>query len=447
MSNSTAGDRRDFLKASAAVAGAAVTTSFAGAFAAGNDTIKVGLIGCGGRGTGAVRNILDAENAINGENPKLEIVAVGDVFKDRAEGAARSFKPKDPKSAFQKYANQIKITPDTTFDGLDAYQKVLNAGVDLVILATPPGFRPLHLEAAVRAGKNIFCEKPVAVDATGIRKCFELVDESKKKNIAIVAGTQRRHQKGYIETIKKIQDGAIGKVVTARVAWNSGGSPPIWFNARQPGQKDSTYQLRNWYHYLWLCGDHIVEQHVHNLDVANWVIGEHPIKATGMGGRASRPGGPNANPNEFGQIWDHFAVEYEYKNGVRVFSYCRHIAGGDSDVSETVFGTTGVSRVNNYTINNQEVGSDDRDAYVQEHIDLLNSIRAGRPLNELKTVTESTFTAILGRNATYAERWLKWDDALAANEDTMPKDLAVDADLPATPAPTPGAWRLPPKKV
>jgi predicted dehydrogenase len=445
MSSLSSGDRRDFLKASAAVTGTAIATNFAGAFAGGADVIKVGLVGCGGRGTGAVRNILDAEHILNGDNPKLEIVAVADVFKNKAEGAAKSFKSQDDKSAFKKYAKQIKVTPETTFDGFDAYQKLLATDVDLVILATPPGFRPYHLEAAIRANKNIFCEKPVAVDATGIRKCLALADESKSKNIAIVAGTQRRHQKGYIETIKKLHDGAIGKVVSARVAWDSGGSPPIWFNTRNKGEADTHYQLRNWYHYLWLCGDHIVEQHAHNLDVANWVIGEHPVRATGMGSRAMRPGGPSADPNLFGQIWDHFAVEYEYKNGARVFSYCRHMAGTQSDVSEAVYGSTGTSRVSSYLINDKEAGSDDRDPYVQEHVDLLTSIRAGKPLNELKQVTESTFTAILGRNAAYAGKWIKWDEALAANDSTMPKELSLNGALPATPSPTPGAWRLPPR--
>ena len=437
-------DRRDFLKASAAVAGTALATNFAGAHAAGADIIKVGLIGCGGRGRGAVKNILEAEEVINGKNPKIEIVAVADVFKDRAETAARDFANPKHKD-YGPHAAQVKITPDTTFGGFDAYEKLLACGVDLVILATPPGFRPYHLEAAIRANKNVFCEKPVAVDATGIRKCFGLVDEAKKRNLAIVAGTQRRHQKGYIETIKKIQDGAIGNVVSARVAWNSGGPNPIWFNARQKGEPDTAYQLRNWYHYLWLCGDHIVEQHVHNLDVANWVIGDHPIRATGIGGRSGRPGGAVADPNEFGQIWDHFAVEYEYKSGVRVFSYCRHIVASEGDISEMVFGSTGTCRVNNYAINNQQVGQDDRNEYVQEHIDLLNSIRAGKPLNELKSVTESTFTAILGRNAAYAQRWLKWDDALAADDGTMPKNLKLDGELKATPAPTPGAWKMAPR--
>jgi predicted dehydrogenase len=434
MSSPQSASRRDFVKASAA-AGVVATVSTAGAFAAGNDSIKVGLIGCGGRGTGAVRNILQAEQVINGNNGKVEIVAVGDVFKDRAEGAVRTFKTGRD---YAPFAANVKVTPETTFDGLDAYQRVLNAGVDLVILATPPGFRPLHLEAAVRAGKNIFCEKPVCVDAAGARKVYGLVEESKKRNLAIVAGTQRRHQKGYVETIKKIQDGAIGDVVTARCAWNNNG---IWFHARQPGQSDATYQLRNWYHFLWLCGDHIVEQHVHNLDVINWVMNDHPIRAVGMGGRAARPAG---EPGTAGQIWDHFAVEYEYKNGVRMYSYCRHLPG-DNDVSETVFGNKGTSRVSSYLVGREQVGTDDRDPYVQEHIDLLNSNRAGRPLNELKNVTDSTFTAILGRNASYACKNLKWEDALAADEDTMPKNLTLASALTTTPAPIPGSWRLPPK--
>lgn len=438
---SSSADRRDFMKASAALAGTAAVANLAGAFAAGNDTIKVGLIGCGGRGTGAVRDILNAEEVINGKNGKVEIVAVGDVFRRQAEGAVSKFKSDNPKSNYFKYRDKIKINPDTTFDGLDAYQKVIDSGVDLVILATPPGFRPQHLEAAVRANKNIFCEKPVAVDATGARKVFALADETKSKNIAIVAGTQRRHQKGYIETIKKIHDGEIGDVTAARCSWNGGG---IWFRDRQPDMTDAEYQINNWYHYLWVCGDHIVEQHVHNLDVINWVMQDHPVRAVGMGGRAARPGGANADPARFGQIWDHYAVEYEYKNGVKMFSYCRHIPG-DNDISESVYGSKGSSRVNNYLINNEEVGSDNRSAYVQEHIDLLNSIRAGKPLNELRSVAEATFTAILGRNAAFACRTLKWDDALAANEDLMPKDLTLQSKLSAAPAPTPGSWRLPPK--
>jgi len=433
--------RRDFLKVSAAASVAAGISS-AGAFAAGSETIRVGLIGCGGRGTGAVRDILEAESRINGAAPKVEISAVGDVFKRQAEGAVRAFKSDSPKSNYRKYREQIKVTPETTFDGLDAYQKVLSSGVDLVILATPPGFRPIHLEAAVKAKKHIFCEKPVAVDATGARKVYGLVDESKKQNIAIVAGTQRRHQKGYLDTIGRIHDKVVGDVVSARCAWNSGGPTPIWFHDRAPGQPDGEYQIHNWYHFLWVCGDHIVEQHVHNLDVINWVMNDHPVKAIGLGGRATRKAG---DPKEVGNIWDHYAVEYEYKNGVKMYSYCRHIPSGDNDVSEAVVGTKGrVSlRDGAWSINRQPIEGANISPYVQEHIDLLNSIRAGKPLNELKNVTDSTFTAILGRNASYACRSLKWDDALAAGEDTMPKNLTLSATLPVDPAPTPGAWELP----
>lgn len=443
--SSPSANRRNFLKASAAAAGVAATTNFAGAFAAGNGTIKVGLIGCGGRGTRAVLNNLQADAKINGGASKVEIVAVADVFKEKAEGAVRTFK-NEKSGDYGPFVKQIKVTPETTFDGLDAYQKLLeHGGVDLVILATPPGFRPIHLEAAIKANKHLFCEKPVCVDATGARKCLSLVSELASRNLSLVAGTQRRHQKGYIETIKQIHDKAIGDVIAARCAWNSGGPSPIWFHARRKGEPDTRYQLRNWYHFQWLCGDHIVEQHVHNLDVINWVMQDHPIKATGIGGRATRPGGPNANPKEFGNIWDHFAVEYEYKNGVRMFSYCRHIPMSETDVSETVFGSAGVCRVNAYQINKKPVGSDNIDPYVQEHIDLLNSIRAGKPINELKSVTESTFTAILGRNAAFSERWINWSDALAANEDTMPKSLTLDGSLAVAAAPTPGSWKLPPK--
>ncbi len=426
--------RRDFLK-SAAAAGVAASVSTAGIFAADATVLKVGLIGCGGRGTGAVRDILEAATRLNRDNPGVELVAVGDAFEDQAKNAARTF---TTAKNFEPYRKLIKVTPETTFYGLDAYQKVINAGVDIVLLATPPGFRPQHLEAAVAAGKHIFTEKPVAVDAAGARKCYGLVEQANAKKLSIVAGTQRRHQKGYIETIRRLHDGAIGEIVAARCSWNGTG---IWFRNRRPNQPDAAYQIFNWYHFLWLSGDHIVEQHVHNLDVINWVMNDHPIRAVGMGGRTVRPVG---DPKDVGNIWDHFAVEYEYKNGVRMFSFCRHTPG-DNDVSETVYGSKGRCRVDQYRINDQVVGKDDISPYVQEHIDLLVSIRSGKPLNELKAVTDATFTAILGRNAAYACRNLRWDDALAANEDYFPQNLTMEMSLPVPPAPLPGAWKLPPK--
>jgi predicted dehydrogenase len=434
--------RRDFIKASAVVATTAAAANYASrAFAAGNDTIKVGLIGCGGRGNGAVKDILTADD-------KVEIVAFGDVFEGKAKSAQANWKRN------KQFSGRVTATPDAAFGGLDAYQKVLNAGVDLVILATPPGFRPYHLEAAVKANKHIFCEKPVAVDAAGIRKCLSLVEESKKNGKALVAGTQRRHQKGYIETVGKIQAGEIGDVIAARCSWNGQG---IWYRERAEGQADAEYQLNNWYHYLWLCGDHIVEQHVHNLDVINWVMNAHPVKAVAMGGRATRDalianqlkknprlkGTPVGDPGEYGNIWDHFAVEYEYPNGVKLFSYCEHIAGSKSDVSETVYGSKGTCRVNAYAVGKKRIGEDnDVSAYVQEHVDMIQSIRAGKPLNELQSVTESTFTAILGRDAAYSGKELTWDGLLKGGKSTMPEGLALGMKVPVTPAPVPGQGQI-----
>ncbi|MFO0936161.1 MAG: Gfo/Idh/MocA family oxidoreductase [Gemmataceae bacterium] len=415
--------RRDFMKTGAAVAAASVIPT--AVHAAGNDVIRVGLIGCGGRGNGAVGNCLEAGK----EGVKL--VAVGDVFEAKAKSSAKMW-------GQEKYKSQVDLG-DRVFHGLDAYKQVINAGVDLVMLATPPGFRPIHLEAAVKAGKHIFCEKPVAVDAPGIRKCLSLVEEINQKKLALVAGTQRRHQAGYIETVKRIKDGAIGDIVSTRCSWNGDG---IWFHSRKPGESDVEYELRNWYHFLWVCGDHIVEQHVHNLDVINWIMGSHPVKAVGFGGRtAGNPSRPNGDPNKVGNIWDHFAVEFEYENGVPLSSYCCHLAKTKSDVSETVYGTKGSSRVNAYQINKKSVfGRDAVDPYVQEHIDLHASIRAGKPLNELKNVAESTMTAILGRTACYSGKVVKWDELLKSNLSTMPEHLAMDSKIEVPPVPVPGKY-------
>ncbi len=415
-------NRRDFLKAGAVATATAAAANLipTAVHAAGNDAIKVGLIGCGGRGTGALGNILEADKAVR-------VHAVGDVFPEKAKAIAGRFK---------KYGDRIQLG-DRVFDGLDAYQKVLDSGIDLVILATPPGFRPIHLEAAVKAGKHIFTEKPVGVDAAGIRKVLALVDETKKKNLAVVAGTQRRHQASYIETVKRIKDGEIGEIVSARCSWNGDG---IWFHPRNQGEPDVHYQIRNWYHFLWLCGDHIVEQHVHNLDVCNWVLGGHPVRAYGFGGRCYRKPG---DPNEVGQIWDHFTVQYEYPNGVPVYSTCTHIPGIKSDISESVYGSKGVCQVNRSTINRKRVFTGSEvDPYVQEHIDLLHSIRSGKPLNELQAVAESTMTAILGRMAAYSGQPLTWEQALHAKEDTMPHELALDMSHPIGPVPAPGKYKV-----
>jgi myo-inositol 2-dehydrogenase / D-chiro-inositol 1-dehydrogenase len=435
-------DRRDFLTAGAAVAG---TLAFQGAlYAADSQTMNVGLIGCGGRGMGAVRNILDADK-------NVQIVGLCDLFEDKVKRALGTLQK-------GKRTDQVVANQETCFHGFDAYKKLLQVqDLNYVIIATPPGFRPYHLEAAIEAGKNIFTEKPVAVDVAGIRKCLELVKKSKEKNLKIAAGTQRRHQAGYIETMKQVHNGLIGDIVSGRVYWN--GTTP-WDYPRPKGMPDAHYQLYNWYHFVWLCGDHIVEQHVHNLDVANWALKDHPIKATGMGGRSNRRIG---DPKDVGHIFDHFAVEYEYPNNVIVQSYCRQIDGCANAVDEHFVGTKGRVYTNNngtYLVNGKElVPGGGNDPYVQEHNDLINAIRDDKPINELENVTNSTFTAILGRMSTYSGKALKWDDVLYGVtakrggkevheepwfEDTMPKNLSLDMELPVDPVPVVGKWR--PKK-
>jgi len=411
------------LTSAAVAAGAALVNH---AYAGGSDVIKVGVIGCGGRGTGAGDNCLESS-----ENVK--IVALGDVSQDNLKNARNHLT--------RKYKNNTDITDDRCFVGLNAYQDVINAGVDLVILATPPGFRPQHLEAAVKAGKHIFTEKPVGVDGPGIRKVLAAAEEAKSKGLGIVAGTQRRHQTGYLQTLKQIHEGAIGDIVAARCYWNQGN---IWFRKREAGMSDIAYQIHNWYHFVWLCGDHIVEQHVHNLDVINWAMNAVPVTATGMGGRSNRPQG---DPNEVGQIYDHFAVEYTYPSGVVMQSFCRQIEGCANSVSEALVGNKGTCQVNDYVINGRKVleGSDNA-PYVQEHTDLIKSIRDGKPLNELKTVAESTLTAIMGRMSTYSGKTVTWDEALGSPEDTFPTDLRWDASHPVAPIAIPGTHRRPKAK-
>src|SRR5262245_17930628 len=282
--------RRDFLKSStAATLGLGVLSN---AHAAGSDTIKVGLVGCGGRGTGAAENICEAA----GTTYNVKLYAMGDVFEDHLKNCRESVRH----NAHCK--EKFDVADDRCFVGFDAYQKVIDC-CDLVMLATPPGFRPLHIEAVVKAGKQLFTEKPVAVDGPGIRRVLAASEDAKTKGLSMVAGTQRRHQAGYIESLKRIRDGVLGDLVTARVYWNQG---DIWARKRQERWSDTEYQIRNWYHYLWLCGDHVVEQHVHNLDVACWAFGAHPVRAVGMGGRQV-----HTEP-ERGQSYDHFAIDYEF---------------------------------------------------------------------------------------------------------------------------------------
>ncbi|HLW64072.1 MAG TPA: Gfo/Idh/MocA family oxidoreductase [Gemmataceae bacterium] len=429
MSNETTAksvDRRDFLKAAGLAAAGVATASIVNhAYAGGSDTIKVGLVGCGGRGSGAARDCTSSA-------PGVKLWALGDVFKGQVDGAKRNL----GKALGDKY----EVADDRCFDGLDAYQKVLDSGIDLVILATTPGFRPLHLEAAVQAGKHIFTEKPVGVDGAGIRKVLALVDKAKEKKLSVVAGTQRRHQAGYLQTMKQVHDGAIGDIVSARAYWN--GDTP-WTHARQDWMSDVEFQIKNWYHFVWTCGDHIVEQHVHNLDVINWAMKAHPISASGMGGRSNRPQG---DPAVVGQIFDHFAVEFTYPNGMVMQSYCRQISNCTNNVSEVLVGTKGICHTSGYRINGKPVfeGSE-VNPYVQEHTDLIESIRKGEPLNELKSVAESTMTAILGRMTTYSGQAMTWDEALNMDDriSAFPDKLSLKMSLPVAPIPVVGSRAKP----
>ncbi len=420
VSNGAGISRRDAIK-TAAVVTAGLVASPQTVFAGGqSDTIRVGLVGCGGRGTGAAANCVESSRGV-------EIVALGDLFPDRLASCRERLA--------ERLGAAFKATDDTCFTGFDAYQQVLASDIDMVIFATPPAFRPLHLNAAIEADKNVFMEKPVAVDPTGIRSVMQSADSAAQKGLAIVAGTQRRHQAPYIEAMKRIHDGAIGEVVAAQVFWNQGG---LWNRERQPGWTDMEWQARNWLYFTWLSGDHIVEQHIHNIDVANWALQAHPVKAVGVGGRQVR-----VDP-DFGQIFDHFGIQFEYESGARVLSMCRQIDGCANQVGEHITGTAGVSDPGSWlrgTTDWEWGDAEYTNPYVQEHTDLIASIRAGEPLNEGRQVAESTLTAIMGREAAYTGQEIVWDELLAADMTLVPDTLHF-GPLATSKIPTPGVTQL-----
>ena len=420
--------RRDFLKTSSlAAAGAGLIGGLSvarSAHAAGDDTIKIGLVGCGGRGTGAASQALHVKS-------NVKLVAMGDAFDNRLNQSLGDLK-KD-----EGIAERIDVPKERQFVGFDAYKQVLAAGIDLIILATPPGFRPIHFAAAVDAGKHVFMEKPVAVDAPGVRAVLASAEAAKQKNLAVGVGLQRHHQKNYLETIKRLQDGAIGDIVCTRVYWNGGG---VWVHPREEGWTDMEYQMRNWYYFNWLCGDHIVEQHIHNLDVGNWLKNAHPVKAEGMGGRQVRI------EDKYGEIYDHHAVEFEYADGSRMFSYCRHIPGCWDSVSEHAHGTKGVADISGARIDSAgdkwRYRGENPNPYQVEHDDLIESIRSGNPLNEAENGAFSTMTAILGRMCTYSGKMISWDEAINSQKSLAPEHYAFDAAPPAPHIAVPGQTQV-----
>ncbi|MEI6106257.1 MAG: Gfo/Idh/MocA family oxidoreductase [Opitutae bacterium] len=386
--------RRQFLKAGAAASLLPMLGAVPSVFAAGSDRIRIGLVGCGGRGLGAVRNCLAAD-------PSVQLVALGDAFADRIDAALDEFTKGAPNANPPRPplpADQFAVTRECCFTGFDNYKQVINSGIDLVLLVAPPHFRPLHLQAAITAGVHVFAEKPVAVDAVGARLVMSLAEIAAQKKLAFVAGTQRRHSVDYLETMRRIQDGAIGELTGGQCYWIQGA---LWHRGRQPEWSDMEYQMRNWLYFTWLSGDHIVEQHLHNIDIMNWAFGGPPVKALGMGGRQTR------TEPIYGNVWDNFSVEYEYANGARVQSMCRQIPGSASHrVAERLVGTKGSANPAG-TITGEKPWKFEGakpNPYDQEHVDLIRSIRAGQPLNEGRRIAETTLTAILGRVSAYTGR-------------------------------------------
>ena len=419
--NPTLADRRAFLKAGTIAAAASALPSVLNAQVAGSAEIKIALVGCGGRGSGAAAQSLNV--------PGTKLVALADAFTDNVEGAFKNLKG--------QFGDRVDVPQERRFSGFDAYKNAIDSA-DVVLLCTPPGFRPTHFEYAVQQGKHVFMEKPVAVDGPGIRKVIEAAKVADQKKLKVVCGLQRRYQTSYLETLKMIEDGAIGDFVSSQVYWVSGG---VWVRDRKPEMSEMQYQMRNWYYFNWICGDHIAEQHVHNLDVGNWFKGANPVKAVGMGGRSQRVG------KNYGEIFDHFYVEYTYADGTVMNSQSRHWNGVWSRVSETVAGTAGSAYPGMIKDRSGKVvwrfRGKDNNPYQTEHDRLYDFIRTDTPNNDAVRTAEATLTSILGRMACYSGAEVTWDQAMNSELDTLPKTLAWDAD----PGPKPGADGMYPAPV
>ncbi len=386
--------------------------------------LKVGVIGCGGRGNGAVGNLLDAADGI-------QVTALGDVFADRLENVKNTLKEK---------RNQI-VPDENCFVGFDAYKQVIDSGVDMVIITTPPVFRPVHFQYATEKGVHSFLEKPIAVDPKGYRQIAATAKQAETKGLSVVTGTQRHHQRPYVESFKKIQEGLIGEITGGNVYWNQG---MLWYKERQQGWSDMEWMIRDWVNWKWLSGDHIVEQHVHNIDVFNWMIGKHPVKATAFGSRQRRVTGDQ---------FDNFSVDFEYENGVHLHSMCRQIDGCSNNVGEFVHGTRGTWNSSDFVIRDlqgNELWKFDEEAakaefqqhnpYVLEHVDWVNHIRKGEAHVEAGETGLSSLCGIMGREAAYTGRTVTWDEISASELDYMPEKLELGTmDMSLYTVPVPGA--------
>ena len=440
--------RRSFLRASTATASAFAIIKPELVRGAGKERLRAGLIGCGGRGTQASVNLLSGD-------PNVELVAMGDAFEDRLKSClAQLQNPKFIQSNSQRaarvtgqpiqelvdsIAKRVSVDPEHRFVGFDAYKRVLASDIDLVMLCAPPAYRPPHFEAAVEAGKHLFAEKPFGTDPVGVRRVMAAVKKSEERKLTVMSGAQRRFQKEYVETVAKIKDGAVGDILAMYAYWI--GSPVLQFQSanwpgpkgkRDPNWSDMVFQNRAWYSFVWICGDQIVEQHLHNIDVCNWVMGTHPQRVVASGGAAWRP-----REEEYGNIYDHLVADFVYPNGVHMISHCRQYPSGSySYTSELVVGTKGRS-------NCVDLGAPRMDPYVQEHIDMLRSIRGDGPyVNHGMAVAESTMTCIMGRESAYSGKEITWDMMMTSQQDLQPKTFDWDIKLETPPLPVPGQYKF-----
>ncbi len=414
--------RREFLRNTSLIAGglmAAPLISGANYFSGASDVIKIALIGCGGRGTGAATQALSTKQ-------NVQLVAMADAFKDRLDNSYNNIL-----EALEDKKDRVQVKEENKFIGFDAYKNAI-ALADVVILATPPGFRPIHFEEAIRQNKHVFMEKPVATDPAGIQKVLAAAEKAKAQKRNVVVGLQRRYQTSYRELMKRVQDGAIGDITSAQAWWNNDG---VWVHPRKPGQSEMEYQMRNWYYFVWLCGDHITEQHIHNLDVINWAKNAYPVKAQGMGGREVRVG------KDYGEIFDHHFVEFHYADGTILNSQCRHQKNTMSKVDELLIGTKGkvFCDAANITDNKGKViyqfdKSKENQPYQNEHDELFDAVAKGEfKFWDAERGAKSTMTSILGRMATYSGQVIEWDKAINSNIDIMPKTFSFDAMPPVQP--------------
>ena len=431
-SNSSSISRRQFISTTGAAALAAPVTlsSFVQTRAQEGGTLRVGLVGCGGRGTGAAADALQADK-------NVKLVAMGDAFADRIKISLNTLNAQAEKED-SKVTGKIDVSPENQFVGFDAYKEVIKR-VDVVLLTTPPHFRPIHIKAAVDAGKHFFAEKPVAVDGPGVRAVLAACEEARKKKLAVCSGLCLRYSPPYGEMIKRIHAGDIGEIRTMQANDFRG---PIWVKPRQPGQTDMEYHMRNWYYFTWLSGDFNVEQHVHMLDLCSWAMNdEYPVSAIGTGGRQVRTG------PEYGNIYDHHAVIYEYKNGAKLFATCRQQAGCAGDISATIYGTKGVayfsSRGSYIKIDETEkYGGEQSEIYQIEHNELFKSIRRDDVINNGDYMSKSTLMAILGRMATYTGQKVTWEQAMDSGEDLSPSGYTWDAQPPVSEIAIPGITKV-----